>query len=170
MDRIIIIGSPGSGKSTLSRDMTRKLNIPLYHLDALFWNPNWDLKSSEERQAILFELVKKETWIIDGNYRDSLDIRIDAADTIVFLNRSRFLCVFRTLKRVAQNYNKNRIDMGEGCRERFDLEFIKYVWNFAKVQKPTLIEKLNNIDTSKKVIELKSNKEVEQFLATIHAK
>lgn len=85
----MLIGSGGSGKSTLARQLGNILNIQVYHLDAIFWKPNWEGVSKEEQISIQTDLVKKDEWLIDGNYGGTLDIRMDAADTIIFLDINR---------------------------------------------------------------------------------
>jgi len=113
MKRIILIGSGGSGKSTLARQLGAKLKLKVYHLDALFWKPNWVGVPKNEQRKIQNELVKNETWIIDGNYGGTMDIRLNAADTIIFLDVHRTICVYRVFKRMLQYRNKTRPDMGE---------------------------------------------------------
>lgn len=89
MKKIMLIGSGVSGKSTLARQLGNILNIQVYHLDAIFWKPNWEGVSKEEQISIQTDLVKKDEWLIDGNYGGTLDIRMDAADTIIFLDINR---------------------------------------------------------------------------------
>ena len=92
MRKIILIGSGGSGKSTLARTMGKKLSYPVDHLDVLLWRANWEAVSREDQRAIQQALTSRDTWIIDGNYGGTLDLRIDAADTVIFLiYRGRFV-------------------------------------------------------------------------------
>src|SRR5690242_17455985 len=95
MKKIILIGSGGSGKSTLARQLGNKLNIKVHHLDALFWKPNWEGVPREEQIAVQNNLIKDEKWIIDGNYGGTMDIRLNAADTIIFLDIHRTICIYR---------------------------------------------------------------------------
>ncbi|GLO64496.1 hypothetical protein MACH08_02800 [Oceanobacillus kimchii] len=123
MKKITLIGSGGSGKSTLARQLGRELNIEVYHLDALFWKPNWVGVLKDEQRKIQEELVERESWIIDGNYGGTMEIRLHAADTIIFLHISRYICLFRAIKRSIKYRNRTRPDMGEGCNEKLDIEF-----------------------------------------------
>lgn len=84
MKKIAIIGSGGSGKSTLARDLGEILYIEVLHLDSLFWKPNWVGVPKVEQKKVQHELIKREEWIIDGNYGGTIDIRLNAADTIIF--------------------------------------------------------------------------------------
>jgi adenylate kinase family enzyme len=95
MKRILIIGSGGAGKSTLSRCLQKLLGIPLVHLDSIFWKPGWVETPRPEWKRIVCELVQGDSWIMDGNYSGTLDIRIDACDTIIFLDLPRTTCSWR---------------------------------------------------------------------------
>ena len=163
MKKVVIIGSGGAGKSTLARQLSEKLSIDVYHLDKLFWQPNWVLSSRERQREIQSNLVKMESWIIDGNYGSTFDIRLPAADTIIFLDIPRVICVYRAFKRVLQYRNRTRPDMGEGCKERFDLEFFKWIWDFPKKRRPELIKILDDLSAEKRIIVLSSLKEVRKF-------
>ncbi len=130
MKKITLIGSGGSGKSTLARQLGRELNIEVYHLDALFWKPNWVGVLKDEQRKIQEELVERESWIIDGKYGGTMEIRLHAADTIIFLHISRYICLFRAIKRSIKYRNRTRPDMGEGCNEKLDIEFLKWIWQY----------------------------------------
>ena len=167
MKKVILIGSGGSGKSTLAIKLGKKLKLHVYHLDALFWKPNWELVSREEQIKTQNELVQKDSWIIDGNYAGTIDIRLQAADTIIFLDINRMICVYRAFKRMWQYRNKTRPDMGEGCDERFDFGFIKWVWDFPKKKRPSILQKLELLSHEKQVIILKSPKEIVRFIEEV---
>jgi adenylate kinase family enzyme len=166
MKRIAIIGSGGSGKSTMARRIGETLDIHVYHLDELFWKPGWVGTSKVEQRNIQNELVKQPKWIVDGNYGGTMDIRLDAADTIIFLDIPRIICLYRIIKRRIHYRNKPRPDMAEGCEERLDFNFIKWVWNYPKEKKPEILAKLA-VQKNKKIIVFFSPKEVEKFLTQI---
>ncbi|MCA1064870.1 DNA topology modulation protein (plasmid) [Rossellomorea sp. AcN35-11] len=167
MKKVVLIGSGGSGKSTLARQLGEKLKIKVYHLDALFWKPNWVGVPKDEQRKVQNKLVNKEEWIIDGNYGGTIDIRLNAADTIIFLDIHKTICVYRAFKRMIQYRNKTRLDMGESCKERFDLNFLKWIWNFPKTKRPDILKKLEQLSQDKQVIILKSPKEVQRLLDKI---
>lgn len=166
----MLIGSGGSGKSTLARQLGNILNIQVYHLDAIFWKPNWEGVSKEEQISIQTDLVKKDEWLIDGNYGGTLDIRMDAADTIIFLDINRTICTIRTLKRMLKYRNKTRPDMGEGCEEKFDFDFLRWIWNYPKMKRPDILRKLHDLPENKQIIILKSKKDVQTFLEYLKTK
>jgi adenylate kinase family enzyme len=169
MKKIALIGSGGSGKSTLARRLGEFLNIEVYHLDALFWKPNWTPTSKEEQIQVQNELVKKEEWIIDGNYNSTMDIRLNAVDTIIFVDISRIICIYRVFKRLIQYRGKTRPDMADGVNERLDLDFLRWVWDYPKTKKPIVLKKLELLPHDKKVIILKSPREVQLFLDKVKA-
>lgn len=164
MKKIVLIGSGGSGKSTLARHLGKKLKINVYHLDALFWKPNWIGVPKDEQRKIQNDLIKEEEWIIDGNYGGTMEIRLNAADTIIFLDIHRTICIYRAFKRIVQYRNRTRPDMGEGCEERFDLEFFKWIWEYPTTKRPVILKRLDQLSRDKKAIILKSPKEVQRFL------
>lgn len=164
MKKIILIGSGGSGKSTLAKQLGNKLNIKVHHLDALFWKANWEGVPREEQRKVQKNLIKEEEWIIDGNYGGTMDLRLNAADTIIFLDIHRTICVYRAFKRIVQYRNKTRPDMGAGCEERLDLQFFKWIWEYPNKKKPAILIRLDQLSKGKEVIILKSPNEVKRFL------
>ncbi|PGM96098.1 DNA topology modulation protein [Bacillus cereus] len=167
MNKIILIGSGGSGKSTLARQLGNKLKIQVHHLDALFWKPNWVGVPREEQRTVQNNLIKEEKWIIDGNYGGTMDIRINAADTIIFLDIHRTICVYRAFKRIVQYRNKTRPDMGAGCEERFDLQFFKWIWEYPKSKRPAILKRLDQFNKDKRIIILKKPNEVQRFIKEV---
>ena len=166
MERIVIIGCPGSGKSTLARELGEKLNLTVVHLDRLWWTKGWENVSLEEFDERLENALKLDSWIIDGNYSRTMDARLEKCDTIIWLDYSRAACLRGMFQRVILNHGKVRPDMAEGCPERFDWEFFKYIWNFNKnnrVLNQTRIAKTKHA----KAIVLKNRKEKQAFLESI---
>ncbi|MCA0173982.1 DNA topology modulation protein [Bacillus sp. RAR_GA_16] len=164
MNKIAIIGSGGSGKSTLARQMGKKRNIPVWHLDRLLWKPNWTPTTKEEQVTIQTTLVKGEQWIIDGNYNGTMALRLEAADTIIFLDQSRWICSYRVFKRMVTYRNRTRPDMKEGCTERLNLTFLKWIWDYPKKKKPMVLAKLEQLPKDKNIIILRTRQEVKRFL------
>lgn len=164
MKKIIVIGSGGAGKSTLASKLGNVLNINIYHLDTLMWKPNWEMISHNEQIKIQEEIIKNDEWIIDGNYGKTLDIRLNAADTIIFLDFPRIVCIYRVFKRYLKYRNRTRPDMVEGNKEKIDLDFLKWIWKYPKVNKPIIINKIKRISVEKKVIIIKSNKDIKRLI------
>ena len=169
-ERIMILGSSGSGKSTLASYLGTSLNIPVVHLDRLFWNAGWVETPKEEMYRKVEKAVSKDVWVIDGNYSSSVDMRLERTTTVIFIDLNRWLCLFRALKRWIKNYGKTREDMGEGCNEKIDLEFILWIWNYPKRSRGKVLRKISEFISKGNDIafyHLKSKKEVRNFLKEI---
>ncbi|QWU15316.1 Adenylate kinase [Paenibacillus sophorae] len=164
MNRVLVIGSSGAGKSTLSQKLSKILNIPVIHLDAYFWNANWVSKPNDEWDKIVEKFTNEDQWIIDGNYSRTMDIRIKKADLIIFLDMPRLLCIYRIIKRRIRYHKKTRPDMNEGCPEKLDWEFIKWVWNYRKRSRMNTITKLEYIRENQQVIIAKTRRQVDELI------
>lgn len=163
MKRVVVIGSGGSGKSTFSRQLGEITRLPVVHLDVLFWKPNWTSTPREEWIELVRCEIEKPEWIIDGNFGSTREMRMQAADTIVLLDMPRWLCMYRIIKRMVQYRNRKRSDMAEGCLERFDWEFILWVWNYKRSSRIRAFKELG-AQVGKKIVILKSRSEVARFL------
>lgn len=166
MERILIIGCGGAGKSTLARQLGEKLRLPVVHLDKLFWHPGWVESSKEEIDGKILAELNKPQWIIDGNYNRTLPKRMQYCDTIIYLDFSRLACLLGVIKRVITSHGKVRPDMGDGCPERFDLEFLKWVWNFNKKNRETYYRLLNEAVGVQSIV-LKNRRMVRRFLKSL---
>jgi adenylate kinase family enzyme len=164
MKRILIIGSGGAGKSTLARRLGEKIGIEVVHLDKLYWNPGWVKTEKEEWLEVVGQAVEKESWIMDGNFGGTLEMRARVCDTIIFLDMPRYICTYRILKRWALYRKKTRPDMAPGCDEKMDLEFFMWVWNYPKRSKPGKELMMERCAKEKTIIRLRSNREIEDFL------
>ena len=167
MNRIMIIGCSGAGKSTLALQLHAITGIEIIHLDQHYWQPNWVELPKEKWVKRIKQFVQKEQWIMDGNYGGTMEIRFDKAEVIVFLDRSKWLCLYRVVKRVISHYGKTRQDMGAGCPERFSWEFLKYVYHYNQTRRPKLLVRLSALSTSKEIVILSKNREVKTYLAKI---
>ncbi|MDQ2747323.1 MAG: DNA topology modulation protein [Acidobacteriota bacterium] len=167
MKRILVIGSSGAGKSTFSRRLGKIVGIEVVHLDKLHWKPNWTEPSKDEWQKILAEAVKKDSWIMDGNYSRTIEMRVAACDTVIFLDMPRVVCIYRILQRVAFYYGKHRPDMAEGCNEQFDWKFLVWVWNYPNRSKPIVEKILKEYEGEKTVVRLSSKRAAENFLINL---
>jgi adenylate kinase family enzyme len=161
--RVIVIGSGGSGKSTFSRQLGDITGLPVVHLDRLHWHPGWVGTPVEAWREIVAREIEKPEWIMDGNFGGTREMRMRAADTIILLDLPRWLCMWRVLKRSVKYYGRTRPDMTEGCNEKFDPEFLLWVWNYRNASRKRAMSELEKVG-EKEVIILKSRKEVSQFL------
>ena len=162
-----MIGSGGSGKSTFARRIGQLLNIEVIHLDTHYWNPGWVETPKAQWLRTVEELLRRDSWIIDGNYPGTLELRLKACDTVIFLDMSRPTCLWRVLKRLVLYRNTGRPDMTVGCTEKFNLEFIRWVWDYPRRTRPKVIRMLSENSGNKKVVRLRSRAEVERFLTDL---
>ena len=172
MERILVIGSGGAGKSTFSRALGPILDLPVIHLDRLFWHSGWVETPREEWIKVIESEISRPRWIIDGNYGGTMETRLAAADTIVFLNFSRWVCLRRVLGRSLQYRGNARPDMGEGCPETMDFEYIKFlhwIWTYPQAKTPAILEMLEKLRPTKRVIILHSPHEVKVLLEVLKA-
>ncbi|MBO5222491.1 MAG: AAA family ATPase [Clostridia bacterium] len=167
MERVLIVGCPGAGKSTMARQLAEQLNLPLVHLDALFWLPDWKEREKDEFDALVLEELRKPQWIIDGNFGRTLSTRLQYCDTVIYLDFSSFACLRGVLKRVITTHGKVRLDMGAGCPERFDWAFLKYVRNFNKTTREKMLSRIAAADPSVTRIILRNRRQVTKLLKTI---
>ena len=158
MKKIIVIGCPGSGKSTFSRELHKRTNIPLYHLDMLFWNAD---KTTVEKSVFLErvnELLDKEEWILDGNFNSTMELRMSSCDTVIFLDFSPEIC----LDGVRSRRGKPRFDMPWIETEEDD-EFMDYIRNFNEQRRPQILELLEKFK-DKNIIRFTTREEMDEYL------
>ncbi|MBN8500893.1 MAG: topology modulation protein [Sphingomonadales bacterium] len=130
MQRVLVIGSPGAGKSTLSHELAARTGLPLFHLDRIHWLPGWQERDRDEALGMVKQVLAQARWIIDGNYGSTLPVRIKRADTVIWLDYPTWLCLGRVFKRWWQYRGAARPDMTDGCPENLNLEFLFYVLRF----------------------------------------
>ncbi|MCB8838777.1 topology modulation protein [Aurantimonas sp. VKM B-3413] len=159
---VMVIGSPGSGKSTLTRALASRYQLRPIHMDQLYWMPGWRVRHGEQLLALVEEAILADGWVFDGNYSRSFAIRGERADTLIWLDMSRSLCLARVVRRIATGYGSVRPDMAHGCPERFDLGFLRYVWTFPRHSAPGLARFYDGFSRSK--YRLTSPAEVAGFL------
>ncbi|MCL2409162.1 MAG: topology modulation protein [Oscillospiraceae bacterium] len=165
--RIMVLGSSGSGKSTLASTLGKITGIEVIHIDRLFWNPGWVETPDDELDQKIKAVASGDSWIIDGNYSRTLDFRLERADSIIFIDFSRYFCIFRVLKRRIKYHGKTRDDLGEGLPEKVDRAFLAWIWNWPKRSRGKTLEKI--AASGKIVYILKSRKDVRLFVKRARA-
>ena len=158
MKKVIVIGCPGSGKSTISRALHNKTGIPLYHLDMMYWNAD---KTTVEKSVFLERLpvvLEKDEWIIDGNYGSTMELRMSACDTVIFLDYPLDVC----LDGIKERRGKPRSDM-PWIETEEDAEFIEFIKSYNEQQKPKVLELLEKY-SDKNIIIFKSREQADAFL------
>jgi adenylate kinase family enzyme len=169
MQRITIIGPSGAGKSTLARQLGARLGLPVIHLDREYWGENWQATLDHEWAAKMAQLVQGERWIIDGNYGSTMELRLEAADAVIFMDVNTMTSFYRVLKRWATYRGpESRPDMGDGCPERIDLGFLKWVlWTYPRKRRAPITTRVRAQAGKKRVYILRTSRGLHRFLDSL---
>ena len=160
IQKAIVIGSPGAGKSTFSRMLRDRTGLPLYYLDRIWHRPDKTTVPKEEFDAALSEILKTDRWIIDGNYQRTIEMRLKACDTVFLLDLPLAVC----LEGAASRVGTVREEM-PWIETEFDPEFRKWIEDFPKDQLPQIYELLDRYRNEKTVIIFKSHGEMDRWIS-----
>lgn len=166
MRRVVVIGCSGSGKSTLTRQLAERTGLPAIHLDRHYWRPGWTQPARGDWLAQVATLVAADRWIMDGHYASTLPMRLARADTLIHLDLSMPVCLTRVLRRTLADYGRPRAELPAGCPERFDLEFLRYIWNYRRTHRPRILDLVAGFDGRRLIFT--TPRQVEAWLAGIH--
>ena len=161
LKRFTVIGLPGSGKSTFALQLGKLLDIPIHHLDGHMFLPGGKKRAKEEFLSIQKRLVDEESWIIEGCAISSLEMKFSRSDTVIYFQLPRFLCMWRAFKRFIRY--KFTGEAADGCSKIFDVELLRYIWNFEK-EKGAIIEALRKKYPDADFHVFKSSKDADVFL------
>ena len=162
MERILVIGCPGAGKSTLARRLHELTGIPLYHLDLIWHLPDRSHVPQDVFDERLSEILAKDRWIIDGNYGRTLETRLDGCDTVLFLDYPLDVCLSGAEARVG----KKRCDL-PWVEESFDKEFRQWILDFPATQLPQISELLARVGHEKEILVFHARQEADEWIKTI---
>ncbi len=162
LKKVLIIGCPGSGKSTFARKLQNAVGLPLYYLDMLFWNADKTTVTAEEFDNKLDEILEKEEWIIDGNYSRTMERRLERCDTVFFFDLPAEVCIEGIKNRVGTV----RPDMPWVERE-VDGELLEFVKDFNECETPKILKLLERYDDVRKIV-FKSRRDSEMFLRELN--
>lgn len=167
---MLIIGSPGAGKSTLARELALRTGLPVHNLDRLYWRPGWVEPEKQAWADEVARLISAPRWIIEGNYGGTLPLRLSRADTVIDVDLPAWLCVARVLRRSVSSWGRVRPDMGAGCPERLDREFARfliYTATFPRRGRKRLGQAMTGF--AGRQVRLRSNAEIQGFLDRLPA-
>ncbi|KJK09996.1 MULTISPECIES: ATPase AAA [Pseudomonas] len=169
MQRIVILGNAGSGKSTLARDLGERLNVPVVHLDKLFWEPDWTEPDADTFRARVSAALASDAWICEGNYaRRTFDLRLPRAQLIIWLDTPRITCFTRVIWRSL--LNRPRADKPLGCEEKLDrafLTFLNFVWTFDRDYRPSIDAVRVVKGPQVPVVHLRGARQIAEFIARL---
>ena len=161
MNRIMVIGCPGSGKSTFSKKLHQITELPLYHLDMMYWNADKTTVEKAVFKERLYNTIQLDKWIIDGNYGSTMELRLQACDTVIFLDYPLDVC----LEGIRERKGKKRTDIPWVENEEAT-ELIEFVKNFNFQSRPKLIELLEKY-SYKTIYIFKTRKDANNFLTNL---
>jgi adenylate kinase family enzyme len=169
MQRVIVIGCPGTGKTTFAVQLAKLTSLPLEHLDFYYHDDQYDYQHNRLawREKVT-ELVSPNRWIIEGNYKSTLDVRLPWADTIIYFDYPRRIAVWRSLKRRILNHRKPRPGMPSNWREKITPEFARIVWQFNTRERPRIYELINQYKSDKTATIFKSPLEAQAYLEALN--
>jgi adenylate kinase family enzyme len=165
--RVAVIGSGGAGKSVLSLELARRTGLPVTHLDREYWRADWEPTPEPEWEARVAEIVDGERWIIDGNFGGTMHLRLAVADTVLFLDIPRLVCVWAVTRRWLRYRRQSRPDMTPGLNDKLDLEFLRWIWGYPTTRRPGILRQLAELPPSTRVLRLTSRGQIREFLAGI---
>lgn len=158
MRRVLIVGSGGAGKSTLAVRVGARTGLPVVHLDAHYWRAGWTATPAEEWRRTVAALSAAPAWVMDGNYGGTLDLRLAASDTVVFLDLPRVVCLWRIVRRALRHRGRSRPDMAPGCPEQLSWEFVRWVWSYPHRRRPGVLRRLAALPATTRVVVLRSRR------------
>lgn len=167
MDRIAIIGCGGSGKTYLANHLAAHFNLSLTHLDAIYYDAEWNPLPAEEFATLQEKLVAEPRWLIEGNYASSLPIRLARADTVIFLDLPALACLAGILQRRLRYRGGQHTK--DGVYDRITWDFVRYVWGYRKTMRPRVRGLLREHGGNATLVTLTSRRQTARFLAQLRA-
>lgn len=166
--KIAILGYSGAGKSTLARKLGAYYNIPVLHLDTVQFLPDWKIRDYDEKRKIVSDFMQQDSWVIDGNYSKLYKKeRLEQADIIIVLSFNRFFCFKSALKRYFENKCHTRIDMADGCCEKFDFEFAMWILYWGRRYKKRKVMKKVYTQHKDKTMWFTSRRQVDDYINSL---
>jgi adenylate kinase family enzyme len=167
MQRIVVFGGSGSGKSISARALGAALDIPVVHLDALYYQPGWRDPDPAVFQARVEKLHATDRWISDGNFIAlTAAHRLPRADTVVLLEQPTWLRLFRALRR-GLAANRNRPDLAPGCHDSVNAELVADVWRYGRTWKPMIEAAIRQYAPQAVLVPLNGDRAAAAFLGRL---
>jgi adenylate kinase family enzyme len=167
MRRVLVMGCAGSGKTTFARKLADKLGLPFVSIDRIFWQPGWREPAREDFAARMTLEAAKPAWVMDGNYTShaAAELRRVRADTIIWFDLPRRVCVLGIIRRSVMSYGRVRSEMAPGCPEKFDLAFYRFVWTYGAAHRPRLLAYVSALRDNQRLVTFTTRKQAAEFLS-----
>jgi adenylate kinase family enzyme len=165
--RILVLGPCGSGKTCLTRELSNILDLPAVHLDARFWRPGWISTPQPEWRRVVSSLIAQDSWIMDGTYESTLDLRIPAAEAIIMIDRPRWSCLWGVVRRSLSHRNRPRPDAPPD--QPLDLAYLRYIWRYPQRTDTLVREHIDRHGPQIPVIRLDQRENVAALLSALQA-
>ncbi len=169
MQKILILGCAGSGKTTLANHLSEICGIPIIYLDREYWSAGWVETEQEVWEEKIGRLVEENSWIMDGNYLGTLKMRSLYADTVIFLDLPAIICFLNVFKRLIKYWGHTRPELNPGCVERMDWLFYRYIWTYRAKMRPQVLDILQGLSSDKQIIILKNRSEMKKWIKNLKA-
>jgi adenylate kinase family enzyme len=160
MRRVAVIGCGGAGKTTLSRELGRRLGLPVVHIDGHYWR-GADARRGDDWPELHARLIAGDRWVLDGMKPGVLAERLERADTVVFLDLPRRTCLRDVVARRLRHLGRVRADTG--TYDRLELPFLRWIWRFGRDVRPAILAALGSCSCD--VVVLRSRREIDRYLA-----
>lgn len=166
MHRVVVAGCPGAGKSTAAARLAQITGNPIIHLDRYYWLPGWTRPQADAWRAKVQALASEPRWVMDGNYGGTLDARLAAADTLIHLDFSTFVCLARVARRTLRGIGRRRGgQLPDGCPERIDWPFFLFVLRYRRQHRALDLKRMEHFEGP--VYRFTSPAELEGFLSAL---
>ena len=165
MQRVVIVGPGGAGKSTLARELGTRTGLPVIHLDRLYWKPGWVEPPLEEFRAKQATALAGNEWIVDGNYSGSADLRLPRADVILVLNFNPVRCIARVARRTWRSHGQET--QAPGCPDKLDWQFVKWIFTYRRKAWVRMHAAISQYAPDTPVVTLKTPRSVRRYVASI---
>jgi adenylate kinase family enzyme len=165
MERVAIVGCGGSGKSYVARELGRLLNLPVTHMDAVYFDNRWNPLPMERFETVQRELVAAPRWVIDGNYISTVQVRLEAADTVVFMDLPTHVCLWGILSRQLR-HGSGQNDQN-GVYNRINHDVLRYVLGYRRKMRPRVLAKIDQHASGARVIALTGRRQTRRFLREV---
>lgn len=168
--RVMIIGGPGSGKSTLALEVAAILGLSVTHLDRMHWNAGWTFRDLDAVRPELLALYDRDSWVIEGNYSDTWEIRRARSDMLIMLDVPTWLRMWRVLRRSLRHYGQARPELAEGCPEQISFDFYRFVLGYARQRRKKALALLASAPAHVDTLQLRGLADSQGFLSRLRTR